>query len=155
MRWLFFIRVPYRVSLFSVSDPAVLFRLSLFLQPVLLFLSDVLWICQLFQRHDPLCVIYKSAFLSFQIFFQVRCFSFFHGFLLVSRNLFGRYVKGYVFCISSKWTIAMPDNKKRTPSIGISTKREVSFYTPYFWKMLLKNNQYFTCKQISQTVKNP
>ena len=49
-----------------------------------------------------LCVIYKSAFLSFQIFFQVRCFSFFHGFLLVSRNLFGRYVKGYVFCISSK-----------------------------------------------------
>ena len=49
----------------------------------------------------------------------------------------------------------MPDNKKRTPSIGISTKREVSLYTPYFWKMLLKNNQYFTCKQISQTVKNP
>ena len=36
------IRVPYRASLFSVSDPAVLFLLSLFLQPALLFLSDVL-----------------------------------------------------------------------------------------------------------------
>ena len=100
------------------------------------------------------CNLHTCVF-SFQIFFQVRCFSFFHGFLLVSRNLFGRYVKGCVFCISSKWIIAMPDNKKRTPSIGISTKREVSLYTPYFWKMLLKNNQYFTCKQISQTVKNP
>ena len=33
-------------------------------------------------------------------------------------------------------------------------KRSVPLYT-LFWKMLLKNNQYFTCKQISQTVKNP
>ena len=57
------------------------------------------------------CNLHICVF-SFQIFFQVRCFSFFHGFLLVSRNLFGRYVKGCVFCISSKWIIAMPDNKK-------------------------------------------
>ena len=30
-----------------------------------------------------------------------------------------------------KMNNCMPDNKKRTPSIGISTKREVSLYTPY------------------------
>ena len=33
-------------------------------------------------------------------------------------------------------------------------KRSVPLYT-LFLKMLLKNNQYFTCKHISQTVKNP